>query len=34
MTLANAEYPHLAFAKMAEKYGDVVRLGLGVHEAG
>lgn len=29
----NAKYPHLAMETLAEKYGDVMRLGFGVHEA-
>jgi len=29
MRLANAKYPHLALAKMAKKYGNIMGLGFG-----
>lgn len=31
---ANPHYPHLALSKLAEKYGDVMSLGFGMHSAG
>ena len=31
---ANPDFPHLAMAKLAEKYGDVMSLQLGSHNFG
>lgn len=31
---ANPHYPHLALSKLAEKYGDIMSFGFGMHTAG
>ena len=32
--LANPRFPHLAVTKLAEKYGDIMTFGFGMHTAG
>lgn len=31
---ANPQSPHMALTKLAEKYGDIMSFGLGMHTAG
>lgn len=31
---ANPNYPHLAMAKLSQKYGDIMSVGFGMHTAG
>lgn len=34
LRLADSHHPHLALSKLAEKYGDVMSFGFGMHTAG